>query len=285
MMLACLRPFSHPLQLTDVFPANSRFCNPSHTKACRFPSYRNHRNSRRKAFTARNCSSSRGEASGNPNADRLSPYQVLGIDPSSPCCLEDIKTAFRAKVKKFHPDVNKDGRDSDVMIRRVIQAYEILSKQHQFEIAEREYADPFDYPECEALDVFVNEAFCVGQDTLKECYILSLTDSGVQTPLLLKQAIALSFRALTEKPSISGHGEDYQVQVAVGQCPRSCIHYVTPLQRVILEELLDSVLKSPCSSAEAATLDSLVVKARFENNRYQKPKKNPKASAEYVDWL
>ncbi|KAJ6434428.1 hypothetical protein OIU84_018025 [Salix udensis] len=40
---------------------------------------------------------------------------------------------------------------------------------------------------------------------------------------------------------IAGHGEDYQVQLAVGQCPRSCIHYVTPSQRVILEEFLDSI--------------------------------------------
>ena len=36
-----------------------------------------------------------------------------------------------------------------------------------------------------------------------------------------------------------GHGEDYQFQLAVGQCPKSCIHYITPSQRFILEELLD----------------------------------------------
>lgn len=38
------------------------------------------------------------------------------------------------------------------------------------------------------------------------------------------------------------HGEDYRVQSAVNQCPRSCIHYVTPSQRIILEELLDRYL-------------------------------------------
>ncbi|KAH9314163.1 hypothetical protein KI387_022790, partial [Taxus chinensis] len=36
-----------------------------------------------------------------------------------------------------------------------------------------------------------------------------------------------------------GQGEDYQVQLAVGQCPRNCIYYVTPAQRIILEELLE----------------------------------------------
>lgn len=29
------------------------------------------------------------------------------------------------KVKQYHPDVNRDGRDSDAIIRRVIQAYEV----------------------------------------------------------------------------------------------------------------------------------------------------------------
>jgi len=28
-------------------------------------------------------------------------------------------------VKQYHPDVNKDGSNSDIMIRRIIQAYEV----------------------------------------------------------------------------------------------------------------------------------------------------------------
>lgn len=31
------------------------------------------------------------------------------------------------KVKQFHPDVNRNGKDSDTMIRRVIQAYEVFN--------------------------------------------------------------------------------------------------------------------------------------------------------------
>ncbi|XP_058077680.1 uncharacterized protein LOC131226041 isoform X2 [Magnolia sinica] len=238
---------SDAVLISNTFAATARFSNPSYNRGCHFPKYGNipsssSRRRRRAAFVIRNCRAEEG--SGSSDSERVSPYQVLGIDPSL-CTLADIKAAFRARVKEFHPDVNKDAGGSNVMIRRVIQAYEILSMHHQFETAERKCADPFEDPECEALDLFVNEALCVGK----------------------------------------GHGEDYQVQLAVGQCPRSCIHYVTPSQRVILEELLDSVLNSLYSSAEAAVLDSLIAKARFENNRYQKPKKRSKASTEYVDWL
>lgn len=90
----------------------------------------------------------------------------------------------------------------------------------------------------------------------------------------------------TARATSQGHGEDYQVQLAVGQCPRSCIHYVTPSQRIILEELLDSILEVPYDcSAEADLLYSLIVKARFENNRFRKPKKQPKTSTKHVDWF
>lgn len=34
------------------------------------------------------------------------------------------------KVKQYHPDVNRDERDSDTMIRRVIQAYEVILNQY-----------------------------------------------------------------------------------------------------------------------------------------------------------
>ncbi|GAA0173113.1 hypothetical protein LIER_26798 [Lithospermum erythrorhizon] len=52
----------------------------------------------------------------------------------------------------------------------------------------------------------------------------------------------------------TGHYADDQVQLAVGQCPRNCIHYVTPLQRIILEELLGSFpLLSPSVTGPSST--------------------------------
>ncbi|KAL4637028.1 hypothetical protein ACB092_03G051400 [Castanea dentata] len=213
----------------------------------------------------------RERTKGEAPLSSTSAYAMLGVEPD--CSAAELKAAFRAKVKQFHPDVNRDLADSDSMIRRVIEAYEILSNYSRSEIIERECIDPFEKPECEAFDVFVNEVLCVGKGCPYSCV--------KRAPHAFSYASTGSARV-----SSQGHGEDYQVQLAVGQCPRSCIHYVTPSQRIILEELLDSILSMPYnSSAEAELLYSLIVKAKFENNRYQKPKKQPKSSTQHVDWF
>ncbi|XP_076951079.1 uncharacterized protein LOC143624246 [Bidens hawaiensis] len=201
-------------------------------------------------------------------------YQVLDVMPD--CTFSDLKAAFRAKVKQFHPDVTRsddNNSSSDTMIRLVIQAYQVLSNLSKSEIIESECLDPFDAPECEAFDIFVNEALCVGKGCPCSC---------VKTA---PHAFTFSSSTGTARAASQGHKEDYQVQLAVGQCPRSCIHYVTPSQRVILEELLGSILNVPFDcSAEADLLYSLIVKAKYENNRYTKPKKKPAVSTKHVDW-
>ncbi|KAB2630169.1 pentatricopeptide repeat-containing protein [Pyrus ussuriensis x Pyrus communis] len=220
----------------------------------------------RQKFTVKNCREDAPPLSATSTA-----YTILGVQPS--CSAAELKAAFRAKVKQFHPDVNRNGKYADMMIRRVIQAYEMLSSYSRSEIIERECVDPFDNPECEAFDVFVNEVLCVGKGCLYSCV--------QRAPHAFTYASTGTARATSQ-----GFGDDYQVQLAVGQCPRSCIHYVTPSQRIILEELLDSIINTPYdSSPEADLLYSLIVKAMFENNRYQKPKKQPKASTQHVDWF
>ncbi|GMI79320.1 hypothetical protein HRI_001601300 [Hibiscus trionum] len=49
----------------------------------------------------------------------------------------------------------------------------------------------------------------------------------------------------------AGHGEDHRARLAVGQCLRNCIHFVSPSQRIILEELLDRSKK--CSILQSHT--------------------------------
>ncbi|XP_010938604.1 uncharacterized protein [Elaeis guineensis] len=194
--------------------------------------------------TEKDCSDSSRMDEDWMSSPSATPYQILGVDSTS-CSPAQLKAAFRARVKEFHPDVCRDMKDADSIIRRVIQAYEvILSVNQQVETTERVCMDPFEEPECEAYDLFVNEIQCVGK----------------------------------------GHGDDYLVQSAVGQCPRRCIHYVTPSQRVILEDMLQSILSPPYDLSEADFLDSLIIKANFENNRYQQPKRKPKVSSKYVDW-
>ncbi|KAK3200266.1 hypothetical protein Dsin_023681 [Dipteronia sinensis] len=219
-----------------------------------------------------NCGTRTGDNTPPPPLSSSSAYAVLGVEPS--CSAAELKAAFRTKVKQYHPDVCRDGKDSDTMIRRVIQAYEILSQYSRSEIIERECLDPFDDPECEAFDIFVNEVLCVGKGCPYSCVKRA------------SHAFTYSSSTGTAKATSQGHGEDYEVQLAVGQCPRSCIHYVTPSQRIILEELLDSIMDVPYDcSAEADLLYSLIVKAKFENNRYRKPKKQPKTSSQHVDWF
>ncbi|XP_023523020.1 uncharacterized protein LOC111787126 [Cucurbita pepo subsp. pepo] len=58
-----------------------------------------------------------------PLSNAMDAYRLFGVDPT--CSESELKAAFRAKVKQFHPDVNRDGNYSDSMIRRVIQAYEV----------------------------------------------------------------------------------------------------------------------------------------------------------------
>ncbi|XP_031406367.1 chaperone protein dnaJ C76, chloroplastic isoform X1 [Punica granatum] len=214
--------------------------------------------------------SCRGRAGEDAPLSASSAYDILGIEPG--CSAAELKAAFRAKVKQYHPDVSTVG-NPETMIRRVIQAYQMLSKYSRSEIIEREYLDPFDEPECEALDLFVNELLCVGKGCPYSCVKAA------------PHAFTFASSTGTARATSQGKGEDYQVQAAVGQCPRSCIHYVTPSQRIILEELLDSIIDVPYdTSAEADLLYSLIVKARFENNRYWKPKKQPKNSSNHVDW-
>lgn len=205
-----------------------------------------------------------------------SPYQVLGLDPSSSSCSRaQIKAAFRARVKEFHPDVCKDTRGADAIIQRVIHAYEILSKdtKHQpTEDTNRENVDPFDEPECEAYDLFVNELLCVGKGCPYSCVSRA------------PHAFSFTSENGTARTISQGHSDDYLVHLAVGQCPRRCIHYVTPSQRAVLEDLLYNVLNDPYNEGDAAFLESLISKATLENNRYVGPKRQPKASTEYVDW-
>ncbi|KAF9607601.1 hypothetical protein IFM89_037529 [Coptis chinensis] len=135
-------------------------------------------------------------------------YDVLGVTRN--CSFTELKAAFRSRVMHIlNPDVRKDAGDSDVMIRRVIKAYEMLSMNSQFQTSER-----------------VSSIFMCTKST--SCLLI-----------LINWYYMRNFSSILSLPY--------------------------------------------SSSAEADYLYSLITKAKFENNRYQKPRREPMVTIYNVD--
>lgn len=208
--------------------------------------------------------------SSSADAAPPSPFQILGLSPD--CTQDDIKAAFRIKVKEYHPDVYRGQEDAVAITQKLIEAYEVLLKRVGQGTSVRRSMDPFDNPECEAQDVFVYELDCIGRGCPYAC--------------VDRAPDVFRFSAETEcaRAVAQGEPDDYAVQLAVGQCPRNCIYYVTPLQRETLERVLERALEGTFYSTEMALLESLLARAKFENGRYTPSKREAKTSTEWVDW-
>lgn len=201
---------------------------------------------------------------------QTSPLQILGL--TEDCCEEDIKAAFRRKVKEFHPDVYKGSENAVAIMQRLIQAYELLMKQVDRGASKRKSSDPFDDPECEAEDVFVNELNCIGRGCPYSCV--------ERAPGVFKFAPEMDCARAVKQ----GRPGDYAVQLAVGQCPRNCIFYVTPLQRERLERVMERALEGTWYSNEVALLEDLLARAKYENGRFTPSKRKVNISTQWVDW-
>lgn len=213
------------------------------------------------------CQASLGDAQ---NPHKASPFQILGLPED--CTEEDIKTAFRVKVKEYHPDVYRGQEDAVLITQRLIEAYELLSKRVGQDTSKRKSGDPFEVPECEAQEVFVYELNCIGRGCPYSCV--------ERAPGVFRFAPDTGCaRAVAQ-----GRPDDYGVQLAVGQCPQNCIYYVTPLQRETLERVFERALEGTVHSDETALLESLLARAKFENGRYTPLKREAKTSTKWVDW-
>jgi len=53
------------------------------------------------------------------------PYNVLGIDRSA--SEHDVKKAYRRLARRYHPDLNKSGKEAETKFKEIQEAYEILS--------------------------------------------------------------------------------------------------------------------------------------------------------------
>ncbi len=52
------------------------------------------------------------------------PYKVLGVQQTA--TEEDIKTAFKKRSRKYHPDINKEDPKAKEKFEKVVNAYELL---------------------------------------------------------------------------------------------------------------------------------------------------------------
>lgn len=59
--------------------------------------------------------------------NKKNPYEILGVSKTAE--EKEIRKAFRALAKKYHPDVNPGNAEAEEKFREVNQAYEILSDE------------------------------------------------------------------------------------------------------------------------------------------------------------
>ena len=59
----------------------------------------------------------------------LEPYSVLGVSPAA--TEDEIKKAYRALAKKYHPDVNNGSSEAEQKMKEVNEAYSVIMKQRR----------------------------------------------------------------------------------------------------------------------------------------------------------
>ena len=69
-------------------------------------------------------------------ADKRDYYEVLGVAKGA--SEDEIKKAYRALAKKYHPDANKDDKSAEAKFKEINEAYSVLSdkeKRAQYDLS------------------------------------------------------------------------------------------------------------------------------------------------------
>ena len=71
----------------------------------------------------------------------MDPYQVLGISPDASD--EEIKKAYRALAKKYHPDANPDDPAAAEKMQQINAAYDRIKNPEKYRQTTGGYRDPY----------------------------------------------------------------------------------------------------------------------------------------------
>ena len=232
----------------------------------------------------------------------MTPWEVLGMDETAPSfepAVADVKAAYRARMRRYHPDVYDGDGDAEAMTRRVLAAYaavlgddatrssvDAAAVSSDFPPWSSDDADPFESPEGPADVAFVDPFLCRGRACPPYCCCVERHPAGFEWT---REGVA-RFRSDAASWGDRRRADDeraaYDMHLAVGQCPTEAIAWVTPRQREALEALVEYAASTGDAEGAARRARELSAKAAFENGRAAAPatRRRPKRSGRWVDW-
>ena len=245
-------------------------------------------------------------------APGLTPWEVLGLDASVPGfdpTVAEVRAAYRARAKVYHPDVYSGDGDADAMMRRLGDALDAVVASDPPESSSRAAArsppdaDPFECPEAPASVAFVNPFRCLGRrcPPTQCCVTRSPTSFGWREDTGAagwRRGDARDWSALETRANDASLDEPsredarrlaHDLNLAVGQCPAECIRWVTPMQAEALEAAVERAAEATTEAERTlagAEMVEMLAKAAFENGRAAggASRRKPKRTSEWVDW-
>ena len=197
------------------------------------------------------------------------------MSPSS--TLEEVKVAFREQIKAKHPDVNYgDGaidtsKDAEALIRAYQDILENFGKddtgrKKRSDEPMRDPLDVFSSPDGPPNYVFVNQMYCRGANCPEWCQCVETCPSAFQFDE--ENGLARLKENAPESRLGCSEDDDYQLYLAVSQCPQDCLYFVTRGQQAYLKTLQQEMASMLSDQVVVQNdIDLLISQSQYENNR------------------